>query len=91
MRKGISCIIVFVILLSITSPGAVGQENQYSRQDLPPLLDFLSGKKVETMRDWENRKDEIHSLLIRYFVGTFPEETPKIADSEITSEEKLSD
>ena len=91
MRKGISCIIVFVILLSITSPGAVGQENQYSRQDLPPLLNFLSGKKVEIMRDWENRKDEIHSLLIRYFVGTFPEETPKIADSEITSEEKLSD
>ena len=59
----------------------------YSRTELPPLLEFLDGRKVRTPEDWKQRRAEIRSLLIQYFIGSFPAETPQIAGAEIVSDE----
>jgi hypothetical protein len=37
----------------------------YSRSELPPLLEFLDGRKVEAVDHWEERREEIRSLLIK--------------------------
>ena len=58
----------------------------YSRSELPPLLEFLDGRKVESLGEWEERREEIRSLLIKYFIGSFPAETPQIAGAKVTSE-----
>ena len=68
----------------MTSFTALGQA--YSRAELPPLLEFLDGRKVQSLDDWEERRGEIRSLLIKYFIGSFPAETPKIAGAKVTSE-----
>ena len=57
----------------------------YSRAELPPLLEFLDGRKVEALDDWEERREEIRSLLIKYFFGSFPAETPKILGAKVIS------
>ncbi|SVB11437.1 uncharacterized protein METZ01_LOCUS164291, partial [marine metagenome] len=68
----------------MTSFTALGQA--YSRAELPPLLEFLDGQKVKSHDDWEERREEIRSLLIKYFIGSFPAETPKIAEAKVISE-----
>ncbi len=52
------------------------------RADLPPLLEFLNGKKVETQEDFQQRKTEIRNLLQKYFIGYFPKTTPKLLQVE---------
>jgi hypothetical protein len=49
------------------------------------LLQFLDGHNVRTPEDWKERQAEIRSLLIQYFIGSFPLETPQIAGAEIVS------
>ena len=68
---------------------ALGQA--YSRAELPPLLEFLNGRKVDVVDDWEERREEIRSLLIKYFIGSFPVETPKIAGAKVISEKAHDD
>ncbi|MDP7052357.1 MAG: hypothetical protein QF600_10560, partial [Verrucomicrobiota bacterium] len=68
---------------------ALGQA--YSRSELPPLLEFLNGRKVDAVDDWEERREEIRSLLIKYFIGSFPVETPKIAGAKVISEKAHDD
>ena len=68
----------------LTSFTALGQA--YSRAELPPLLEFLDGRKVAAVDHWEERREEIRSLLIKYFIGSFPAETPKIAAAKVISE-----
>ena len=63
----------------------------YSRAELPPLLEFLNGRKVDALGDWEERREEIRSLLIKYFIGSFPAKTPKIADARVISEKAHDD
>ncbi len=58
----------------------------YTRAELPPLLEFLDGRKVQSIDDWEERQEEIRSLLIKYFIGSFPAETPQITGAKVTSE-----
>ena len=70
-----------VLLISFT---AFGQA--YSRAELPPLLEFLDGRKVEALDDWEERREEIRSLLIKFYIGSFPAETPKIVGAKVISE-----
>ena len=70
-----------VLLSSFTAFGEV-----YARAELPPLLGFLDGRKVQSIDDWEERREEIRSLLIKYFIGSFPAETPQIAGAKVTSE-----
>ena len=43
----------------------------YARAELPPLLEFLDGRKVTSNADWKKRREEIRSLLIKYFIGMF--------------------
>ena len=35
--------------------------------DLPPLLEFVDGRRVETVEQWPSRKEEIRRLLIVYY------------------------
>ncbi len=75
-----------VLLSSFT---AFGQA--YSRDQLPSLLEFLDGRKVQSLDDWEERREEIRSLLIKYFIGSFPAETPQIDGAKVTSEKVRDD
>jgi hypothetical protein len=68
----------------LTSFTALGQP--YLRAELPPLLEFLDGRKVKSHGEWEERREEIRSLLIKYFIGSFPGEIPQITGAKVTSE-----
>ena len=78
------CLWLLVSGVLLTSFTAFGQA--YSRAELPPLLEFLDGRKVEALDDWEERREEIRLLLIKYFIGSFPAETPKIVGAKVISE-----
>eukprot|EP01121_Diplochlamys_sp_Union-15-3_P011319 TRINITY_DN3266_c0_g1_i1.p1 TRINITY_DN3266_c0_g1~~TRINITY_DN3266_c0_g1_i1.p1 ORF type:complete len:222 (+),score=31.03 TRINITY_DN3266_c0_g1_i1:41-706(+) len=54
--------------------------------DLPPLLEFIDGRPVTTQQEWEQRKEEIKSLFIDYYIGTFPPSVPTIKSVKIISE-----
>ena len=54
---------------------------------LPPLLEFNDGRMVDSELQWPERREEIRSLLIKYFVGSYPAVTPPIISAEIISEE----
>ena len=43
------------------------------------------------MEDWPARREEIRSLLLKHFIGSFPEDTPQIHSTEITSSDVLED
>ena len=46
---------------------------------------------VDSELQWPERREEIRSLLIKYFVGSYPAVTPQIISAEITSEETYPD
>ena len=50
------------------------------------MLEFLDGRKVKSHGEWKERREEIRSLLIKYFIGSFPGEIPKIAAAKVISE-----
>ena len=57
---------LFTILLlafPFAFPIAPAGGQAYSRTELPPLLEFLDGRKVRTPEDWNERRAEIRSLL----------------------------
>ena len=61
------------------------------RSELPPLLEFTDGRSVDSKLEWPERRDEIRSLLIQYFVGSYPAITPKIISAEVISEKTFKD
>jgi dienelactone hydrolase len=93
MRMNTSFLHILVILqiLTVVFPLATAEGQSYAREDLPPLLEFLDGRQVKTGDDWKERREEIRSLLIKHFIGTFPSETPGIANAEIVSDETRED
>lgn len=91
MRKGLSSIVVLAILLSFTTMRVYGEIGFQPRQELPPLLEFLDGRKVVSPKDWEERREEIRDLMIKYFIGNFPKKTPQLTNSEIISDEYKND
>ena len=78
--------VVFFFLNFSTSIGQID-----SRFELPPLLEFTDGRMVDSELEWPERREEIRSLLIKYFVGSYPAVTPQIISAEITSEETYPD
>lgn len=83
---------LFIAIIFMTSGLLVrGESENYSRQSLPPLMEFLDGRKVQTEADWNQRRNEIRSLLINYFIGTFPNEIPGLSKVQVTSERKHDD
>ena len=62
-----------------------------ARADLPPLLEFLDGRRVATPGDWKERREEIRSLLLEHFVGAFPAEVPRIVGADLIAEETAVD
>jgi hypothetical protein len=83
-------LVLALTLASFSSLTAVGQQS-YARTELPPLLQFLDGREVNSPQDWKDRKKEIRSLLQKYFTGTFPPETPHIVSSIVVSDESQED
>lgn len=79
------CIVMLATLL-LTPPSGRGQEGEYSRTDLPPLLEFLDGRQVSTLDQWPERREEIRRLLLTHFIGEFPESTPAISGAQIVSD-----
>jgi hypothetical protein len=59
--------------------------------DLPPLLEFIDGRRVETAAAWPERKAELRRLLLQYFTGSPPEVTPAIVDAEVLEERTAND
>lgn len=79
------CVVVLALCLT-TTPSASGQESEYSRAELPPLLELLDSRRVSNLAQWPERRDEIRQLLITHFVGEFPDVTPGIVDSRIVTD-----
>ena len=79
-------ICLWLLVSGVLLPSFTAFGQAYSRAELPPLLEFLDGRKVEALDDWEERREEIRSLLIKYFIGSFPAETPKIVGAKVISE-----
>ena len=56
-------------------------ETNYRNADLPDLFFFRNGTRVRPeRRAWEERRQEIKTLLLRYFYGTLPAEVPPLVD-----------
>ena len=80
-----------LVLAVLVSPLAKAEKRPYARQGLPPLLEFLDGRGVKTPEDWMKRRQEIRSLLMTHFIGTFPSEVPQMADAGVVSDERQAD
>lgn len=61
----------------------------YQSPDLPPVLEFLDGRKVETPAQWEERRKELAELWQTHYLGHFPEHPPKLLLSEISETASL--
>ena len=68
---------------------ALGSE--YRRADLPPLLEFADGRPVRTLEEWSERRAEIRRLMEETFMGTFPENTPRLIEAQTVSETREDD
>jgi len=76
------------------SPSMVpaAEANEFrSMADLPPLLEFIDGRRVETVDQWPARKEEIRRLLMQYFTGSPPEVTPSVVDGRVLEERRGED
>ena len=82
---------ILLLAFPFAFPIAPAGGQAYSRTELPPLLEFLDGRMVRTPEDWKERRAEIRSLLVQYFIGSFPAETPQIAGAEVVSDEARED
>tara|TARA_B100000029_G_scaffold223495_1_gene221477 strand:+ start:102 stop:2246 length:2145 start_codon:yes stop_codon:yes gene_type:complete len=58
---------------------------------LPALLEFIDGRRVGSVSEWPERREEIRALMVKYFVGSYPVITPQILSTEITSKEAYPD
>ena len=85
-----ACRISMVLLLSATAVLATEASDFRPMADLPLLLEFVDGRRVETVEQWPARKEEIRRLLMMYFTGSPPEVTPAVVDGRVL-EERIGD
>ncbi len=79
--------LVLVVVIAATRLGAAQEISPIHQSAfLPPLLRMLDGAPVATAKDWKNRRSEIQQLMCKYFIGTFPEQIPKLIDAEVLEE-----
>ncbi len=79
-----------MLLPSAPSRGAEGVAFR-PQADLPPLLEFLDGRPVETGADWPARRAQVRQLLLQYFTGVPPEVPPALAAAETLEEHAAPD
>ena len=60
------------------------QGQKYQNADIPDVLTFLNGEKVNSIADFGKRKKEILGLWCDYFIGHYPKEIPTLLSAEIT-------
>ena len=81
MKSSFQCLaFVLVICGKLTAFCAEGPA-----ATLPSLMHFTDGKRVSSLIEWDKRRQEIRDLLVKYFIGTFPEEVPEIIKAELIS------
>lgn len=79
--------LVLVVVIAATRLGTAQEISPIHQSAfLPPLLRMLDGAPVATAKDWKNRRSEIQQLMCRYFIGTFPEQIPKLIAAEVLAE-----
>lgn len=57
-----------------------------SHPDLPPVLQFEDGKPVTTPAVWNERRQQLKTLLETYVIGSFPKVVPPLAGAEVVSQ-----
>lgn len=77
--------LLLVAVAVIATRNAVAQNVSAVHQTaaLPPLLNMLDGSPVASADDWSLRRAEIEQLMCKYFIGSFPNETPKLLSAQI--------
>jgi dienelactone hydrolase len=89
MKKTPSLMTLVFLLLTVSLSRA--EEHVYLRTALPPLMEFLDGRRVKTPTQWVERRAEIRKLLIKHFIGEFPDTTPRVIDATIVSDDQHQD
>ena len=64
----------FIFLLITIISSAQTYRNAY----LPDAMTFVDGRKVKSTADFEERKREIRDLWCKYYIGSYPKETPAL-------------
>jgi dienelactone hydrolase len=59
--------------------------------DLPSLMHFPDGTPVRSMEDWEKRREQVRSMMVEHFIGTFPSSVPPVVETGIVSDETPGD
>ena len=80
-----------LVFLLLTASLSRAEEHAYLRTALPPLMEFLDGRRVKTPTQWVERREEIRKLLIKHFIGEFPDTTPRVIDAKIASVDQHAD
>ncbi len=55
---------------------------------LPPLLKFYDGRPVPTVDQWQERRAELRRLLCQYFLGSPPEQAPRLKEAKVLAESR---
>ena len=76
-RAGDSC-----LFFSQTNPALCESK---ARAALPSLLEFVDGRKVDSIAAWPERREEIRAMMVEHFIGSYPEQTPAILSAEVTA------
>ncbi|MFP6692240.1 MAG: alpha/beta hydrolase [Pirellulales bacterium] len=91
MRKRAALVCGCFVLLAPVVLSADDTGGFQANADLPPLLEFRSGRIVQTRADWSLRKKQIADLLQQYFIGSFPETVPALRSAKILGERRAAD
>lgn len=75
---------IFLLTLFLLSAFTIRAQT-YKKADLPDVMTFLDGTRVQTRSDWEKRRKEIKDLWCAYFIGHYPKEVPAPLSAEILS------
>lgn len=74
-------VLVLPLALSAAKPDAFRP-----MADLPPLMEFADGRRVENVDQWPARKEEIRRLLMEHFTGFPPAVTPAVINGQVLEE-----
>jgi dienelactone hydrolase len=75
----------------MATSASVPPEHPLPGADLPQLLQFTDGRRVRSIEDWAERREEIRALMCRYFVGTAPQTAPGLIRASILEENPEAD
>ena len=89
----IGCLALFLSFLQQghSAETSSKEPEAFRSADLPPVLRFLDGEPVNSMEDWQRRREEIAHLWCETYIGHFPERTPDLLEVHVASETQRQD